>query len=75
MAGGQPKPLTPTRRRMRKVGAVLAMVAGAALLVLERSDALGGERQGAAWFWIVIAALLILLGLAELLDRTSSAGG
>lgn len=58
---------------MRKLGAVLAIVAGGALLVLERSEALGGQRQGAAWFWIIIAFLLVVLGMFELFDRSSPA--
>ncbi len=63
--------LQPNRRRgrFRKAGGVLAVCAGTLLIVLERSEALGGDRQGVAWFWIVVAVLLIVLGLAELFDR------
>ena len=63
------RPISPTRRRMRKVGAVLAIFIGVLLVVLERTQALGGERQGAAWFWIIVALALVAVGLAELLDR------
>jgi len=57
-----------SRRRLRKLGGALAVLAGVALVVLERSEALGGAGQGAAWFWIIVALLLVSLGLAELLD-------
>ena len=57
-----------SRRRLRKIGGALAVLAGVALVVLERSEALGGAGQGAAWFWIIVALLLVSLGLAELLD-------
>lgn len=57
-----------TRRRMRKLGGVLALVVGALLISLERSDALGSDQPGAAWFWILVALFLIALGIAQLLD-------
>lgn len=63
------RPISPTRRRMRKAGGILAIVIGSLLIVLERTQALGGEQQGAAWFWIIVALALIAVGLAELLDR------
>ncbi len=47
----------------------MAVVMGLLLIVLERSEALGGAQQGVAWFWIVVGSLLVLLGLAELADR------
>jgi hypothetical protein len=58
------------RRRFRKVGGVMAVVLGVLLIALERSEALGGAQQGVAWFWIVIGGLLVLVGLAELADRS-----
>lgn len=67
--------LSPTRRRLRKAGGVLAVVFGSTLIVLERSEALGGAQPGVAWFWIVVAVLLIALGMAELLDRTGRREG
>lgn len=62
---GRPR---PRRRRMRKVGAVLAIVAGLALVAIEWL-LMGEEQQGVSWFWIVVAGVLVMLGLAELLDR------
>ena len=60
----------PRKRRFRKAGGALAVLAGLLLIVLERSEAIGGQQAGVAWFWIVVAVLLIMLGIAELADRT-----
>ena len=62
------QPPGSSRRRLRKMGGALAVLAGVVLVVLERSEALGGAGQGAAWFWIVVALLLVMLGLAELFE-------
>lgn len=70
MARSKPPKSSATRRKARKLLAVLGLIAGIGLLTLERTEALGGDRQGASWFWIVVAMLLILLALAELFDRT-----
>jgi uncharacterized membrane protein YbhN (UPF0104 family) len=63
------QPPNQRRRRIRKLGGLMAVVMGLLLIVLERSEALGGAQQGVAWFWIVVGSLLVLLGLAELADR------
>ena len=61
------------KRRARKLLAGLAVVGGVGLIVLERSAILGGGAAGVSWFWIAVAVVLALLGLAELVDK--GAGG
>ncbi len=49
----------------RKVLAVLAILAGLAVLVFEAAARERGMGGIDVWFWSVVAALTILLGLAE----------
>ena len=50
--------------------AVAAVVAGAAVLALEIPLLLAGKASPDAWFWVIIAGLLLLLGLVDLLAPT-----
>lgn len=45
----------------RRILAVLAMAVGLFLIVSE----VAGFRGGVQWFWIFVAVLMVLLGLAE----------
>ena len=51
------------RRIPRKLLAALAVTAGVVLGVFELQSALAGSAE--SWFWVFIAAVLILFGLAE----------
>lgn len=54
----------PMKHPARKAFAVLAIVAGAVVLIFEAAAA-SRTSSGEMWFWSAIAALTILLGLAE----------
>ena len=60
-----------TKHGARKLLATLGLVGGVALIVLETvgSFARVGGMSEVAWFWIVVALLLIAIAMAELLDR------
>lgn len=56
---------TPTRRRGRKLFAGFACAIGVVLITFEvRAVA---ENGSVGWFWLVVGALLLLMGLAEFL--------
>lgn len=58
------------KRKPRRLYAVAAAVGGFALLVFElrRLHETGPE----GWFWLFVAALMIVLGLVGALDRDSN---
>jgi hypothetical protein len=58
-----PTPSAPKRRIPRKLLAALAVTAGVVLALFELPPALAGNPE--SWFWVVVAAVLVLFGLAE----------
>lgn len=59
--------MTHKKRIPRKLLAALAVAAGVALAFFELRPALAGNPE--AWFWVVVAALVIAFGLAEALAK------
>lgn len=54
------------RTARRKVFAAIAVAAGIALLALELANPPRGTTTGERWFWFIVGALLVGLGVAEL---------
>lgn len=55
------------KRPGRKIMAVLAILAGLLVGVFESIHA-SSSSSGEVWFWSTVAALMIVLGMAELLS-------
>lgn len=55
------------KKRGRKIMSVLAVVAGLVLGVFEAANA-ANTPAGELWFWSAVAALLTVIGMADLLS-------
>ena len=62
--------LQPAHRKPKRLYSALGVLGGLVLLWFELSPARRGDGEG--WFWILVAALMIVLGLAGLFQRADS---
>ena len=58
------------RRQPKRTFAVVAVVAGAALVAFEVRLLLRGAR-GEVWFWLVVGLLMVAFGLFGAIERRS----